>query len=75
MAEVTEKTYAAAIPACCFYQRLQEHIDGLGLCWGLTLAIEEGRTMDCSRCDLAVRPAIHPGSATLPAADPNPPRF
>lgn len=55
MAEVTEESYAAAIPACCHYQGLQEHIDGLMLCWGLCVAIEEDRPMNCSGCELATR--------------------
>jgi len=52
MAEVTEETYAAAIPACCFYQGLEAHVGELMLCWGLCAAIREDRPMDCSGCEL-----------------------
>ena len=55
MAELTPESYAAAIPACCCYQTFREHWRML-LCWGLVRATEEGRAMDCSRCNLATRP-------------------
>ena len=63
MAEVTEESYAAAIPACCEYQGLEAHKDGLGLCWGLCAAIEADRKMDCSGCDLATRLHHQPGAS------------
>lgn len=55
MAKVTEETYAAAIPACCAIQGLQAHKEEMMLCWGLCVAIEEDRAMDCSGCDLNTR--------------------
>lgn len=55
MGDFTEAEYQAAIPACCEYQTLQEHMDSLMLCWGLAAAIRAGRPMDCSGCDLATR--------------------
>lgn len=65
MIECTKARYAAAIPACCAYQGLQEHVDGLGLCWGLVRAVERGEKMDCSGCDLNTtrHPVQNPSSA------------
>ena len=55
---MNEREYEARIPACCEYQTLRGHMDGLLLCWGLVAAVEAGRKMDCSRCDLATRPVF-----------------
>jgi hypothetical protein len=52
--------YAARIPPCCFYRTLEDHINGLGLCWSLVTATEQKAPMDCSGCDLAM-----PGVKTL----------
>lgn len=60
-----EADYQAAIPACCEFQTTQEHIDHLMLCWGLVVAIEQGRSMDCSGCDSAVRPVFFRRSTTV----------
>jgi hypothetical protein len=52
---ITPEQYEAAIPECCEYHTLDEHMNGLLLCWGLRLAAEEGRAMDCTGCELATR--------------------
>jgi hypothetical protein len=56
MSDFNEEQYQAAIPACCAYQTLREHMDSLLLCWGLAAAVRAGRAMDCRNCDLSVRP-------------------
>jgi hypothetical protein len=53
---ITPDQYKAAIPTCCSYRTYEEHVDGLMLCWGLVLAIEQNIPMDCSGCELAVDP-------------------
>lgn len=50
--KVTEAQYEAAIPKCCSYQGLTQHVEGLGLCWSLVRALEENKPMNCSGCDL-----------------------
>lgn len=50
MIEVTEELYAASIPKECSHRTLQEHMDNLMLCWGLTASIEQGKKMNCSDC-------------------------
>lgn len=57
MSDFDEAEYQAAIPACCQYQTVQEHVEDLMLCWGLCAAIRAGKPMDCTGCDLNVRPA------------------
>jgi hypothetical protein len=47
-----EARYAAAIPTCCGYQTLREHVDALLLCWGLVAALRVGKPMDCTGCYL-----------------------
>jgi hypothetical protein len=47
--------YQAAIPACCAYQKAEEHANYLGQCWGLLTAIYTGREMDCTGCEMNVR--------------------
>jgi hypothetical protein len=51
MAELTEGAYAAGIPRCCSRQTVEEH-KAMLLCWGLVAALEAGKKMDCSGCDL-----------------------
>lgn len=53
--KLTQRAYAAAIPACCEYQTLEEHQSHLMLCWGLVRAVEKGCAMDCTGCELAIR--------------------
>jgi hypothetical protein len=48
---ITEADYTAGIPKCCSRQTYQEHANML-LCWGLVCALEQGKKMDCSGCDL-----------------------
>lgn len=50
-----EATYQAAIPPCCEFQTVDEHVRMLGLCWGLTAAIDAGRKMNCRGCECATR--------------------
>jgi hypothetical protein len=57
MRDFTPEAYAAAIPACCERQTIEEHACML-LCWGLVNAVRAGRDMDCSGCDLATRPVF-----------------
>lgn len=54
---MNELDYEAHIPACCEYQTLEGHMHMM-LCWGLAAAVEAGRKMDCSGCDLATRPIL-----------------
>jgi hypothetical protein len=51
MTDFTEKEYAAAIPKCCSYQTMQQHMDMM-LCWGLAASLRNGEPMDCSGCEL-----------------------
>ncbi len=62
MVDLTPEIYEAAIPKCCTYRTLEEHMNGLMLCWGLTLAIEEDRPMDCTGCPLK-QPEGKPGGS------------
>lgn len=48
---LSEEQYAAGIPACCSQRTMESHMHMM-LCWGLVRALENGRTMDCSGCDL-----------------------
>lgn len=54
-ASMDEATYQAAIPPCCEFQTVDEHVRMLGLCWGLTAAIEGKREMNCGTCECATR--------------------
>lgn len=58
---ISPEQYEAAIPACCEYQGLQEHMDGLMLCWGLVAAIESDKAMICTDCGMATRTPIRIG--------------
>ena len=53
--KITAEQYASAIPECCEYRTLDEHINGLMLCWGLHESVAAGKKMDCSGCELATR--------------------
>ncbi len=46
---ITREQYEAAIPKCCAYQTMEAH-ESIMLCWGLALAVEEGRNMNCDNC-------------------------
>lgn len=50
---VTDEAYEEAIPACCAYQSLDDHVYGLMLCWSLVSAIEKGCQVNCGGCDCA----------------------
>ncbi len=52
---ITAEQYEAAIPECCEYHTLEEHENVLLLCWSLRAAVEAGRKMDCTGCELATR--------------------
>lgn len=52
-AEITDEQYAAAIPACCQMQTMQEHLEML-LCWGLSAALRRGEAMNCDGCEMKV---------------------
>lgn len=53
--QITEADYQAAIPAGCYYQTVDEHVECLMLCWGLMAALKEGRKMNCGSCEMNVR--------------------
>lgn len=59
MKDFTEAEYTAAIPKCCFYQTLEQHMDMM-LCWGLTASLREGYPMDCTGCDLNTSQPLTP---------------
>ena len=46
---ITREQYEAAIPKCCAYQTMEAH-ESIMLCWGLALAVEKGRNMNCDNC-------------------------
>lgn len=46
---IAREQYEAAIPKCCTYQTIEAH-ESIMLCWGLALAVEEGRNMNCDNC-------------------------
>jgi ribosomal protein S27AE len=48
------KKYEKSIPECCEKTTLQQHADMLW-CWGLMVAIEEKRLMDCGKCEFATK--------------------
>jgi len=47
--------YEKAIPSCCCYQTLWEHLGPLLLCWGLLSSIQHDEPMDCGSCEFATR--------------------
>jgi hypothetical protein len=51
--DFTEEQYRAAIPKCCSYKTLDEHMNML-LCWGLAASLRVGKPMNCSPCDLKI---------------------
>lgn len=51
MKDFSEAEYVSAIPKCCAYQTLEEHMNMM-LCWGLAASIREGYAMNCSGCEL-----------------------
>lgn len=55
---VSEDDYQAAIPKHCFYQTVEEHMEGLMLCWGLLASIEGGYTMNCGNCEMIVKEKV-----------------
>ena len=52
MREVTQELYAASIPKCCLYQTMEQHVEHLMLCWGLSSSIKNDTPMDCGFCEL-----------------------
>jgi hypothetical protein len=56
---LTPENYQKQIPAWCKYRTVQEHMDGLLLCWGITLHMEKGEPMTldyCRGCELCREP-------------------
>ena len=47
--------YEKAIPAYCRYQTAREHFEYLCWCWGLQVAIQDAKPMECGECELATR--------------------
>ena len=48
---INEQEYQAAIPKCCEFQTVDEHLKFLMLCWGLTSSIQTGKPLICGRCE------------------------
>ena len=47
-----EEKYQAAIPKCCEFQTLEEHVEILMLCWGLAHQVRTaGPAMNCGICE------------------------
>jgi hypothetical protein len=47
----TEQKYIEMIPSCCSRKTMQEHID-MNLCWGLIIAVELEKDVNCNHCEL-----------------------
>jgi hypothetical protein len=54
-AKVTEARYAAAIPPCCEYQSIDQHLEDLTLCRTILASLENDQPVNCGRCYLATR--------------------
>jgi hypothetical protein len=49
--KLTEEIYEANIPKCCKLKTYSEHLDIVGLCWGLAHNIKAGKTTNCGMCE------------------------
>ena len=47
--------YEKAIPACCKFQTAKEHYEIIMLCWSVLAMIQDGRKIDCDKCEFATR--------------------
>jgi hypothetical protein len=48
-----ESDYMNAIPDCCSLRTLDEHRE-IMLCWGLSSAVRDGRSMECGDCEMKI---------------------
>lgn len=47
---MTKDRYNETIPKCCEFKTFDEHWDYLGLCWGVTVAMEKNTKVQCGNC-------------------------
>lgn len=50
---ISKQKYQENIPACCTLKTADQHWEVLGLCWGVTAAIETGECVGCGACEFS----------------------